>query len=90
MDLKRATALFTEMVNKCPELEGRNFLIMKMNLPHPIETLGYEIIVKTDGRPLGGKTLKTLRDIVAREKLKLEEKGTSVMIYDAVPIEHSH
>jgi hypothetical protein len=78
------------IVAKCPELDGRNFLIMKMELPHPIETLGYEIIIRTNAEPLDKKTLKTLRDIALREKLTIEEKERSVMIFDALSIGHNH
>jgi hypothetical protein len=82
VELNKAVALLTEIITKCPELNGRNFLIMKIELPYPVETSGYELVIRTKGNPLDKKTLKTLKDIAARENLNLEEKETSVMIFD--------
>jgi hypothetical protein len=65
MDLKKATALLKEIVARCPELDGRNFLIMQMTLPHPIETEGYELVIRTAHKALDKKTMDTLGEIAA-------------------------
>ena len=90
MNLNRTAGVFSEVADRCPELEGRNFVIMIMDLPHPFETAGYEIVIRTEGRPLKDVTLRTLREITARENLKVEETRNSVMIYEPMPTSHDH
>jgi hypothetical protein len=63
------------------ELDGNNFLIMKMELPQLIKTSGYELVIRTKGEPLDKKTSQNLRDIASRENLRWKKK-TSVLIFD--------
>ena len=85
MNLNQVAELFKEIVEKCPELDGKNFVIMIPDIPPPSLTIGYELVIKNIAKNFNEKTLEKLRDIVAREKLKIEQRPTSIMIFTPNP-----
>lgn len=56
------------------ELDGNNFLIIKMELPQLIKTSGYELVIRIKGEPLDKKTSQELRDIASIENLRWKKK----------------
>ena len=86
MNLNQIANLFSEVVKKCPELDGKNFVIMKPDLPAPMATEGYELVIRKDGKgDLSEETKKKIEDLAQERGLSVESKETSVMIFKASP-----
>jgi hypothetical protein len=81
MNLIEVADLFREVVEKCPELDGRNFVIMKVELPPSMTPVGYELVVRIGRGKLDKVTVEKLYDIAIREKLKIVLKPTSLYIF---------
>jgi hypothetical protein len=81
LELKRAVHLLKEIVEKCPNLEGNNFLIMLPKSASLLGSKGYEIIIRSEKR-LDIETSTILQDIASREKLDIRQRPTTTMIYN--------
>ena len=79
--LNQAVALLKEIVERCPTLDGENFLIMIPKSPLLLGTEGYEIIIRSKKR-LDIETSAILQDIVSREKLGITQRPRTTMIYN--------
>ncbi len=79
MNLSEAKALFDELVDNVPSLEGMNFMIALSNLKTGGIIEGYEIHM--DGKKLDEQTLKQLHDIALRKKLSFDQRKDAVGIY---------
>jgi hypothetical protein len=81
--LNRAVALLAEIVEKCPNIDGKNFLVMLPESASLLGTKGYEIIIRSKER-LDMETTAILSEIVAREKLSITQRPRTTMIYNPV------
>jgi hypothetical protein len=81
LKLTQIANLFGEIIEKCPELDGMNFVGLKPDLPKPMSPEGYKIVIRTDNTNLAESTLNKLKEIVTRWKLEMEQKETSLVIY---------
>lgn len=78
MNLNEVKALFDELVDNVPSLEGMNFMIALSTVTGGLVE-GYEIHM--DGKILDDETLKHLHDIALKRKLSFDQRGDSVGIY---------
>ena len=85
MELIQAASLLKEIVEKCPALDGNNFLLMLPDIPEPLLSEGYEIVIKIDPASLNKEIRFILDDIARREKLIINQRSTSVMMYTPKP-----
>jgi hypothetical protein len=81
MNLIEVADLFREVIEKCPELDGRNFVIMKVNLPSNMPSVGYELVIRMERGKLDKATLEKLYEIAIRKKIKIVQKPTSLYIF---------
>jgi hypothetical protein len=81
--LNQAVNLLKEIVERCPNLEGNNFLIMLPESASLLGTEGYEIIIRSKKR-LNPETNDTLDEIVSRENLSIRQRPRSTMIYNPI------
>ncbi len=86
MKLVEVANLFKEIAEKCPNLNGKNFVIMIADIPEPKTTEGYEITIRTEHEPIDEETLNTLKEIASREKLAIQQKETALLIYKEKPL----
>lgn len=79
MKLNEAKALFDELVDNVPSLEGINFMIALSTVTGGLVE-GYEIHM--DGKKLDDQTLKHLHDIALKRKLSFDQRNDAVGIYE--------
>ncbi len=80
MNLREAKALFDELVDTVPSLEGINIMIALSSVTGSLVD-GYEIHM--DGKTLDDETLKHLHDITLKKKLSFDQRDNAVGIYQA-------
>jgi|GEM_PF-2126030 hypothetical protein len=78
MNLNEVKALFDELVDNVPSLEGMNFMIARSSVSEGTVD-GYEIHM--DGKKLDDQTLKHLHDIALKRKLSFDQRKDAVGIY---------
>ncbi len=86
MNLVEVANLFKEIAEKCPNLNGKNFVIMTSNMPGLKVAEGYEITIRTEHEPLDEETSNALKEIASREKVTLKQKETALLIYREKPL----
>ncbi len=82
MNLYEVKALFDELVDSIPSLEGMNFMIAHSSVAGGVVE-GYEIHM--DGKKLDDETLKQLHDIALKRKLSFDQRNDAVGIYQPKP-----
>ena len=75
--------LFKVIVEEFPELDGNNFVIMSLDMPAPSLAKGYELTIRKK-KPIDDKTLDKLQAMVTKQKLKMETKKETILIYEPV------
>jgi hypothetical protein len=79
--LSRAVSLLEEIIEKCPSLDGNNFLVMLPESASLLGTEGYEIVIRTK-EILNGETLEILYEVASRENLGIRQRPKATMIYN--------
>ncbi len=80
MNLNEVKALFDELVDSIPSLEGMNFMIAQSMIIGGDGIIeGYEIHM--DGKKLDDETLKRLHHIALKRKLSFDQRNSAVGIY---------
>jgi hypothetical protein len=79
--LNQAISLLKEIVERCPNLNGNNFLIMLPESASLLGTKGYEIIIRSK-KLLDNETSEILSEIATREKLSVRQRPNATMIYN--------
>ncbi len=78
MNLHEVKALFDELVDEIPDLEGMNFMIALSTLTGSVVE-GYQIHM--DGKKLDDKTIERLHDIALKNKFAFDQRKDAVGIY---------
>ncbi len=81
MNLQEIIVLMKELGDKCPKLEGNDFLIAPSKIPKS-HVEGYEIHIT--GK-FDDETRKCINDIAIEQKLSVTMEQTSAMIYKKKP-----
>lgn len=77
MNLLEAKALFDEIVDNCPSLEGLHFMIAPSTVGGMVE--GYEIHMSH--KKLDDETLKYMHDLALKKKLSFDQNKDNIGIY---------
>ncbi len=80
MKLNETADLYKEIVEKCPQLNGSHFIIMDEHPPSKV-SIGYEIVINTQGKKHDEKTKQTLNDIAYSHGLKTAETQNMISMY---------
>ena len=80
LNLKEVKDLFSEIVDKCPTLEGVHFMIAPSITVNTIVE-GYEIHLS--GKRMDKETISYLHDLASRNGLFFDSTATAVGIYKA-------
>ncbi len=83
MKLEQAQELFKEIVDRCPSLRRKNFLIILPEASPTNISEGYEVTIRADAKALDDETINTLHEIGARRKLEVMEASESIMFYES-------
>ncbi len=86
MKIEQVSTVFNQIITKCPELNGKSFVIMytqEMLLSNMVE--GYEIAIRINEKEIEQKTMLTLQKLVEKEDLKVEKRKTAILIYTPTP-----
>lgn len=83
MRLDEAQKLLKEIIDKCPALHRKNFLIILPEASPTNISEGYEVTIRADAKMLDDITLNTLHEIGARRKLEVMEASESIMFYES-------
>ena len=73
--------MLKEIVERCPNLDGNNFLIMLPESASLLGSKGYEIVIRSK-ELLDNETSETLYGIATREKLAITQRPNATMIYN--------
>ncbi len=79
-------ALFAEIVENCPNLEGIHFMIAPSTAPHSLVE-GYEIHLS--GKTFDKQTIDYLQSLANERHLAFENSKESVGIYQARTLEEA-
>ena len=79
--LLEASNVLREIAVACPELEGKNFLLMIPERTLPQISKGYEVILRKNNAMLGKETEVKLHSITKSHALKILEAQNTVAIY---------
>lgn len=83
MKLDDAQELFKEIIDRCPALHRKNFLIILPEASPTNISEGYEVTIRVDAKALDDKTINTLHEIATRRKLEVMEASESIMFYES-------
>lgn len=86
MKLDYAVQLLKEIVERCPQLDGKNFVIMQPERAELLNTEGYELVIRSDNQyGFDPKTLDMFSSIGKEKQLKVQQKDSSVMFFTFKP-----
>ncbi len=86
LKIEQASSIFNQIITKCPELNGKSFVIMyTQEIPLSNVGEGYEIAVRINEKEIEEKTILTLQKLVEKENLKVEKRKTAILIYTPKP-----
>ncbi len=83
MKLEAAQELFKEIIDRCPALLRKNFLIILPEASPTNISEGYEVTIRADAKALDDATLNTLHEIATRRRLEVMEASESIMFYES-------
>ena len=83
MKLEDTQELFKEIIDRCPSLHRKNFLILLPEASPSNISEGYEVTIRADAKKLDNETLNTLHEIGARRKLQVLEASESIIFYES-------
>jgi 16S rRNA G1207 methylase RsmC len=83
LKLTDAQELFKEIIDKCPSLNKKNFLIILPEAAPQNISEGYEVTIRADAKAIDKDTLNTLHEIAAKKKLQMMEASESIMFYES-------
>lgn len=83
MRLDEAQELFKDIIDRCPSLHKKNFLIILPEASPTNISEGYEVTIRVDAKTLDDQTVNILREIAKRRKLEVMEASESVMFYES-------
>lgn len=83
MRLDEAQELFKDIIDKCPALHKKNFLIILPEASPTNISEGYEVTIRVDAKSLDDVTVNTLHEIAKRRKLEVMEASESIMFYES-------
>ncbi len=83
MRLTEAQDLFKEIINRCPSLHKKNFLIILPEASPMNISEGYEVTIRADAKALDDETLNALHEIATKRKLEVMEASESIMFYES-------
>ncbi len=83
MKLVEAQELFKEIIDRCPSLHRKNFLIILPEASPTNISEGYEVTIRVDAKTLDDATINILHEIGQRRKLEVMEASESVMFYES-------
>lgn len=83
MRIYDAQELFKEILDKCPSLRKKNFLIILPEASPLNISEGYEVTIRADPKKISEETMETLREIAMKRQLELMEASESLMFYES-------
>ncbi len=83
MRLQETQELFKEIIDRCPSLHKKNFLIILPEASPTNISEGYEVTIRADAKTLDDETINTLHEIAKRRKLEVMEASESIMFYES-------
>lgn len=83
MKLNDAQELFKEIIDRCPALHRKNFLIILPEASPTNISEGYEVTIRADAKELDDETLNILHEIGKKRKLEVMEASESIMFYES-------
>ncbi len=83
MRLQETQELFKEIIERCPALHRKNFLIILPEASPLNISEGYEVTIRVDAKSLDDITVNTLHEIAQRKGLEVMEASESIMFYES-------
>ena len=83
MRLNDAEELFREIVEKCPDLQHKNFLIILPEASPLNISQGYEVTIRVAPKEVDRKTMAMLYEIANKRRLQVMEASESIIIYES-------
>ncbi len=83
MKLEEAQELFKEIIDRCPALHRKNFLIILPEASPTNISEGYEVTIRANAEALDDTTVNILHEIAKKRKLEVMEASESIMFYES-------